>query len=123
MTDGAKALLGWIKSTIGIPAYAEPVSLAAELPYVSMSYQEGGDYGADTIQQLTIWTRSDASYKKAYDYADKLSLALGDQGAIIKGDECALYVRKGSPFVQNRLDDTKTIRAVLVNLIVSYYGG
>jgi hypothetical protein len=120
MTDGCKALLAWIKSVTGLPAYAEPVSIVAELPYVSLSYQESG-FGVDGNQSLTVWTRSDASYSEAYGIADLISQALGDQGAVADGG--TLYIRKGSPFAQNRLDDTKTIRAVLINLTVTYYGG
>jgi hypothetical protein len=121
MTQGAKSLLSWIKETTGLPVYAEPVSAAATLPYISITYNESGDYGGDTAQSMTIWTRQDASYKEAYDYADKVSKALGEQGEVYTGDDCMMYIRKGSPFVQNRMDDVKTIRAVLVNLVVSFY--
>lgn len=120
MTGGAVCLLGWLKSVTGLPIYAEPVSTAASLPYISISYAEG-DYGEDVAQSLTIWTRQDASYIESYEYADKISDAIGNQGAIASGLNCSLYMRKGSPFVQNRMDDVKTIRAVLVNLVVSYF--
>jgi hypothetical protein len=122
MTAGAKALIKWLKEKV-LVAYAEPVSTAASLPYISISYSEG-DFSESINQSLTIWTRSDASYAEAYGYADKLSKELGEQGAIIKDDDsgAVFYVTKGSPFVQIRLDDTKTIRAVLANIVLTKIG-
>jgi hypothetical protein len=117
MTDGAKALIKWLKANV-VTAYQEPVSSSASLPYISLNYTEAPT-NESSSQSLTIWTRNDSSYSEAYGYADKLSSLLGDQGVIITNEDTKLYVSKGTPFVQNRLDDTETIRAVLVNVVVT----
>jgi hypothetical protein len=117
MTDGAKTLIKWLNSNV-LTSYQEPVSSSASLPYISLNYTEAPT-NESSSQSLTIWTRNDSSYSEAYGYADKLSRLLGDQGVIITNEDTKLYVSKGTPFVQNRLDDTETIRAVLVNVVVT----
>ena len=120
MTNGAKLLIKWLNNNI-IKTYQEPVNSNASLPYISLSYVEN-EFGNDTAQQLTIWTRSDASYQEAYSYADKLNSLIGEGGLLIKDDELGtMVIYKGSPFCQNRLDDVKTIRAILINVIAKYY--
>lgn len=118
MTNGAKTLIAWLTQNV-LKTYQEPISTQATLPYIGLSYVEN-NFSETTLQQLTIWTRSDGSYKEAYEYADKLNDLIGEQGVLI-GDDVKFYITKGSPFVQNRLDDTKTIKAVLVNLNVKLY--
>lgn len=116
MTNEVRAIIKWLKENV-LTAYQEPVSSKASLPYISLSSAFGG-FNDDSLQQLTIWTRSDGSYESAYHYADLISAAIGDQGVIITNGDTRLYLTKGSPFSQNRLDDTTTIRAVLVNVII-----
>lgn len=117
MTEGAKTLIKWL-STNAVTTYQEPVSKSATLPYISLNYTEAPS-NESSVQQLTIWTRSDSSYSEAYRYADKISQILGDQGTVVDG----LYITKGSPFVQNRLDDVGTIRAVYMTLSVKNLNG
>ncbi len=116
MTDGAKTLIKWLNSNV-LTSYQEPVSSKAKLPYISLNYNEAPT-NESVLQSLSIWTRNDSSYSEAYEYADKLSKLLGDQGTIVKDGDTSLYLSKGSPFVQNKLDDTETIRAVLVNITI-----
>ena len=117
MTGNAKALIKWLNANV-LTTYQEPVLSSTALPYISLNYSEPST-NENAIQQLTIWTRNDSSYADAYKYADKLSKLLGDQGTIITDDDTKLYVAKGSPFAQNKLDDTETIRAVLINVVVT----
>ena len=119
MTNGAKALIAWLDKNV-IKTYQERVIDSAVLPYASLSYVEG-EFAEPVLQQLTIWTRSDNSYASAYSYADTLSELIGEGGILIDGTDVKLWVKKGSPFVQNRNDDELTVRAVLVNLEISYY--
>lgn len=120
MTNGAKLLIKWLKENV-LNTYQEPVNSNASLPYISLSYVEN-EFASQTAQQLTIWTRSDASYQEAYSYADKLSKLIGESGVLVKDNDLGtIAIYKGSPFCQNRLDDTTTIRAVLVNLLVINY--
>ena len=120
MTNEAKLLIKWLNEVTGIPAYQDPVSSEAKLPYISLNVSIG-DFATATLQQLTIWTRSDSSYAEAYNYADKIEKALGNVGVLADNDDCILWIKKGSPFAQNKLDDTTTIRAVLMNLEISAY--
>mgnify|MGYP001013361750 CR=1 FL=1 len=119
MTNGAKALIAWLNENV-ITSYQEPVPGFAVLPYASLGYVEG-EFAEPVLQQITIWTRSDSSYASAYSYADTLSELLGENGVLLDGTGIKLWIKKGSPFVQNRNDDELTVRAVLINLEISYY--
>lgn len=118
MTEGAKALIGWLNKNV-IDTWQEPVT-DKPLPYASLGYIEG-EFAEPVLQQITIWTRSDSSYASAYSYADTLSELLGENGVLLDGTGIKLWIKKGSPFVQNRNDDELTVRAVLINLEISYY--
>lgn len=120
MTEGAKAMVAFLNKVVKIPAYQEPVSTQAKLPYISFSYMQG-DFSESYMQQLTIWTRSEASYQEAYQLADKLAAAVPIQGALYTAEGTTLYIKRGSPFMQNQRDETPTIRAVLVNLEITQY--
>lgn len=120
MTEGAKALVAFLNNIGTIPAYQEPVSTQAKLPYISLGYIQG-DFSESYIQQLTIWTQSEFSYQEAYEIADKIAEAVPIAGILYKTDKATLYIKRGSPFMQNQRDETPTIRAVLVNLEISQY--
>lgn len=118
MTNQAKALIAWLNTFL--VTYQEPVTVVATLPYMSIGFEQPRNSEA-TIQQVNIWTRSENSYKAAYEYADLIEAELGEVGKLISGSGCKLWIKKGSPFVQNRNDDERTIRAVMINLEISYY--
>jgi hypothetical protein len=118
MVNQATALIAWLNTIL--TTYQEPVPDTAVLPYISLGFEQPRN--AEPVnQQLTIWTRSENSYAQAYGYATAIETALGEVGIIVDGANCKLWIKKGSPFVQNRNDDERTIRAVLVNLEISYY--
>lgn len=122
MINGAKTLVKWLNENV-LTAYQEPVSSGAQLPYASFSYVES-QRGEQTLVSLSIWTRS-TSYAKAYEYADKIDelLGVGEEGILIRDKENDVYMKilRGSPFAQNKTDEDDTIRAVLVNLIITLY--
>lgn len=120
MIDGAKALVAFLNSIGSTPAYQEPVSSQASLPYIAFGYIQG-DFSESYIQQLTIWTRSESSYQEAYEIGDQIAKAVPIQGVLYKTDGATLYIKRGSPFMQNQRDETTTIRAVLVNLEITQY--
>lgn len=119
MTDGAKMLIKWLSDNV-LKAYHEPVYEKTELPYISLAYSES-DWSDSTNQQITIWSRKDSTYSEAFGYADTLSDLIGTAGVLLSNDDCKLYITKGSPFAQPLMDDTKTIRAVVVNLNIKLY--
>ena len=120
MTDQTKAIIRWLSDTVEIPVFQEPINSNQPQPYISLG-SSVGDFSSAINQQITIWTRSDSSYEEAYRYTDLISERLGDSGDITKGNECILWIKKGSPFAQNKIDNEKTIRAVLINLEISMY--
>lgn len=120
MTEGCKSLIKFLKDSLSTSVYQEPVSSQAKLPYVSLSYSES-DFAVPTLQSGTIWTRDDSSYGEAYAIADELGIAVPTQGTIVSSDKGVLWVKRGSPFTQNRLDEETNIRAVAFNLEVTAY--
>ena len=119
MTDGARLLIKWLTDNV-LVTYQEPVSSKAKLPYISLGYTDG-NFGEPYVQQLSIWTRSDSSYSQAYQIADKLDKLIGDNGILIKDEKTTMWLKRGSPFMQNRNDPDLTIKAVFVNLEISKY--
>ena len=118
MVNQATALIAWLNTIL--TTYQDPVPDTATLPYITLGFEQPRN-AESVIQQLTIWTRSENSYASAYGYANAIETALGEVGIVVDGVNCKLWVKKGSPFVQNRNDDERTIRAVLINLEISYY--
>lgn len=118
MTNQTTALINWLNGFL--TTYQEPVSDTATLPYISLDTQVARNY-TTVIQGLTIWTRSENSYADAYHYADLIESTIGEDGVIVNGTNCKLWIKKGDPFCQNLNDDDRTIRAVYINLEIHFY--
>ena len=118
MTNQATALVTWLNTILA--TYQEPVPTGTALPYISFTYTQPRTSEA-VIQPITIWTQSESSYAAAYGYANSIETAIGEAGKLIQGTNCELWIKKGSPFAQNQNDDERTIRAVRINLEISYY--
>lgn len=79
------------------------------------------DFATQFIFQLFIYKHNTTSYSSVILLADKIGAAVGQNGLLIGDDNIKIKIDRGSPFYQDAQDEDETVRAGMVNLIVTIY--
>lgn len=113
MTKTAQALYTFF-SGFGIPAYAEyAVPDEADLPYITYQVTEP-DWRDEATFAARVWYR-DTSFAALNATVDSIRAAVGE-GVRLQTDGGALYLFKGTPFVQIMpMEGDDTLRVAYVN--------
>lgn len=108
-----RALNSWLSEFA--PAYAAgSVPDDAELPY--MTYQAAwAGFGERVSVPVTLWCGT-SSEAKANEMAGLLGIALGMGGDIVKCDEGAIWIMRGTPFIQSSVSIGPNMKARYINL-------
>lgn len=116
MTDTAKALYQFF-SSFGLPAYTEySIPDDAQLPYITYQLIEP-DWDDAATFYARVWYRS-TSFVEVNAKADEIKAAIGE-GKSLPTDHGAIYLSKGSPFLQYMPfegDDTLKVVYLLINI-------
>lgn len=84
-----------------IPAYVESsVPSEAEYPYLTYTLPENDNMGGEVSMNVNVWYYTDTETKpnqKVFEIAK----AIGYGGKLITFDDGAVWLKKGSPWVQN----------------------
>lgn len=103
-------------NSFGIPAYDEnTVPDDATLPYITYSASED-DFGRPVSLRASIWYRS-KSWNDITAKMDEISDHITRGGIMVKYDNGAIWITKGSPFAQ-RMNDSEddSIRRIFMNI-------
>ena len=116
MTNTAKALYQFF-SGFGLPAYVEySIPDDAPLPYISYQLIEPDWDDGGTIY-ARVWYRS-TSYTAINAKVDQIKAAIGE-GKSIPTDGGAVYLNKGTPFVQYMpMEGDDTLKVAYLNFII-----
>ena len=112
--------------SFGIPAYDEStVPDDAKLPYLTYNVITS-DFGQQITMNANIWYRSN-SWESVTAKANEIGKAIGYGGIVIKHDDGAIWIKRGSSFAQRlsgtgeRVVDTdKTLRRIVLTIDVEY---
>lgn len=110
-------------SAFGIPAY-EKNSVptgddAPKFPYITYSTAKA-DFGKEVALSGNIWTRS-TSWQQAIGFETQVYNAIGYGGKVIKIDNGAIWLKRGTPFSLPMGDDSdNTIKRKYINLTAEF---
>lgn len=81
------------------------------------------DFATQFIFPIYIYKHNTTSYSSVILLADKIGAAVGHNGLLIGDDENKIKIKidRGSPFYQDMQDEDNTVRAGMVNLIITIY--
>lgn len=93
-------------SSFGLTAYEESAvpsgDNAPDFPYLTYQYASDG-FGNTVMLNADLWYRS-PSWTDANDKADIISEHVSSAGIVLRTDNGAIWVRRGSPFAQSMGD-------------------
>ena len=104
-----------------LTAYEEnSVPTDATFPYIT--YQLVTDSLDNDVQMaVSIWYRG-SSWVDANAKAEEISQTIGRGGRILKCDNGAIWIKKGTPFAQNMGDDTDNlIKRKYLNITAEFF--
>lgn len=107
-------------NSFGIPAYdSTTVPDDSPLPYITYNVAVD-DFGAQIPLNASIWYR-DTSWAAITAKSNAVNSYIGRGGRIIKYDEGAFWIRKGSPFAQRMNDpEDDMIRRILLQVTFEF---
>lgn len=121
MTTRAAAVYGFL-SGFGIPAYASTSTPdQAAFPYLTydLVLPEWGQ--GEMTMTVNLWYRGD-SEAPANAKAEEIGQALGIGGVLVPFDDGALWLKKGSPFVQSMGGEDDKVKRRYINIDIEATG-
>lgn len=114
-----KALFDFM-SDFGLPAYVS-TSVPENVPFPRLTYDPVFDsFGTEVAVAVNLWYRTE-SESEPNAKASEISKAIGMGGRVIRCDEGAIWIKRGSPFCQNLSDpDDSMIKRRYINLTLEY---
>lgn len=105
----------------GIPAYAvSSVPDDAEMPYITYTLVTDAFTGSETNMTVDIWYYGDGE-RDPNAKAQEVSDAIGLGGKILPCDGGAIWIKRGSPFIQTVPDSTDDkVKRRHVNLALEF---
>ena len=119
---GEQSLIQFFKS-FGVPAYEENSVPTGKnvpgYPYITFSIVLGG-FGEETALDASVWTRS-TSWTEANSIFKDISERIGMGGKMLRCDDGAVWLKKGSPFAQSMGDPSDNmIKRKYINLTAEF---
>lgn len=110
-------------SSFGILAFEENTvptgDDAPEFPYITYTFA-ASEMGQNVLLNSSLWYRSE-SWVSINEKAEEVFDRIGKGGFLVRFDEGAIWLKKGSPFVQNMGDETDNlIKRKLFNISAEY---
>lgn len=106
-------------NSFDLPTYDETsVPAKAQLPYLTY---ETADDGFENEVPLTasLWYRS-TSWTDITTKEKQIKSAIGRGGKILRTDDGALWLKRGTPFAQRMSDTDDSIRRIVLNVTVEF---
>ena len=121
MTTQAAAIYNFL-SGFGIPAYAaSSVPVDAAFPYLTYSLVTGGWEEYEQSMSIDLWYRTE-SEAQPNAKAEEIRKKIGIGGVILRCDEGAIWLKRGTPWCQSMSDpDDDMIKRRYINLTVEYF--
>lgn len=110
-------------SSFGIPAFEENCvpsdDEAPNFPYLTYNVTTG-DFGGEIALIVNLWYRSE-SWVAANAKAEEISAKIGRGGVMLKCDDGAIWLKRGSPFSQSMGDpEDNLIKRKYINITAEF---
>lgn len=104
-----------------LPAYDETQVLPEDAPLPRITYETATDsFGQEIALTASLWYYS-TSWKDITQKAAEISQSIGMGGKIIRTDNGALWIKRGSPFAQRMGDSNDSIRRIVLNISAEFF--
>lgn len=102
------------------PAYDE-TRVPEDAPFPRITYETGVDsFGAEVALTASLWYYS-TSWADITRKTHEISSAISMGGKVIRTDDGALWIKRGTPFAQRFADNNDSIRRMVLNISVEYF--
>ena len=107
-------------SSFSLPAYDETsVPSGSGLPYITYETRDG-EFGTEVALTASLWYRS-SSWEGITQKANEIKQTIGRGGVVLRTDDGALWIKKGSPFAQRMADSSDDgIRRIVLNISAEF---
>lgn len=107
-------------SSFGLTVYEEnSVPEDASFPYLTYNVSTGS-FGEDNAMYINLWYRS-TSWTGINAKTEEISTAIGRGGKVIKCDDGAIWMKRGSPFAQSMGDpEDDLIKRKYINITAEF---
>ena len=79
------------------------------------------NFATSFIYPVQIYKLNTTSYTEVVKVAQNIEREIGDGGTLVIYDDIRFKIDKGSPFYQDKTDESETIRAGYINLEITIY--
>lgn len=106
-------------NSFDLPAYDEStVPDDAELPYITYSAGED-DFNRPIALNASLWYRS-KTWSDITGKLEQISHKISMGGLMVRYDNGAILIQKGTPFAQRVRDENDSIRRIYINVEVEF---
>lgn len=102
-----------------LPAWDE-TSVPAQSPLPYITYETADDsLGAEIPLTASLWYR-DSGWQAITEKANEIKETIGRGGKMLRTENGALWLKRGTPFAQRMSDTDDGIRRIVFNVTVEY---
>lgn len=119
MTKTSAEVLFDFWSSFDLPAYDE-TSVPAKTPLPYITYETADDaFGNEIALTASVWYR-DTSWATITRKANTIKAAIGRGGRMLRTENGALWLKRGTPFAQRMSDTDDSVRRIVINYTVEF---
>lgn len=116
---GPGAIYAFLAS-FGIAAYTSAsVPEDAEMPYLTYDLATDSFEEGEVALAVSLWYRT-SSEAEPNAKAEEIRRAIGRGGRVIRYDDGAVWVKRGSPWCQSVTDEDNTVKRRYINITLEY---
>lgn len=106
-------------NSFGLKAYDEnSVPINTEFPYITYDLVIG-EFNDTVASNVSLWYRS-TSWKDIQEKEMEIADYITRGGRMVKYDNGAFWIRKGSPWAQRMTGDDDSVRRIVLNIVTEY---
>lgn len=112
----------------GVPAYLEDLVIQTlpsgqtttpEFPYITFNFARDTMF-MNTVHNVKIWTRS-MSFVQLWEIAERIEKVISERGHVLHLENGALWLNRGTPFMQPLPQDDNTLRCYYINYYIRHF--
>ena len=117
--DKAQALYSFW-SSFDLPAYDE-TAVPEGAPFPRLTYETATDsFGGEVALTAALWYYS-TSWEDISKKSAQIAAYIGMGGKIIKTNDGAIWVKRGTPFGQRMADSNDSLRKIVLNITAEFF--
>ena len=119
MADKAQALYNFW-SGFGLPAYDES-NAPEDAAFPRITYETAADsFGGEVALSAALWYYS-TSWEAISKKSAEIAAFIGMGGKVLKTDDGAMWIKRGTPFAQRVADTNDSLRRIVMNITAEFF--